>query len=178
MRERDRRREGERKSSVSEDWNAIMKGLPLWPNHFSNTLHTGTITLGIRVSTKWIWGHIQFSSTQLGLPGVSDGKESAWNAGDPGSIPGSGRFPGEGNDNSLQYSSLENSMDKGAWWGPVHGFAKSQTLLSNYYFQLIALFILKYVFVSKCSETFENVAVFEYWILSNIWIIRYYLCLI
>ena len=73
-----------------------------------------------------------------------------------------GTCPGEGNDNSLQYSSLENSMDKGAWWGPVHGFAKSQTLLSNYYFQLIALFILKYVFVSKCSETFENVAVFEY----------------
>ena len=49
-----------------------------------------------------------------GFPGGSDGKESACNAGDPGSIPGSGRSPGEENDNPLQYSHLENSMDRGA----------------------------------------------------------------
>ena len=49
-----------------------------------------------------------------GFPGDSDGKESACNAGDPGWIPGSGRSPGEGNGNSLQYSCLENSMDRGA----------------------------------------------------------------
>ena len=48
---------------------------------------------------------------------------------DTGSIPGSGRSPAGGNSNSLQYSCLENSMDKGAWWGTVHGVAKSQTQL-------------------------------------------------
>ena len=52
------------------------------------------------------------------------GKESARNAGDSGSIPGSGRFPGEENGNPLQYSCLENSMDRGAWWATVHGVAK------------------------------------------------------
>ena len=56
--------------------------------------------------------------------GGSDGKESACNAGDPGSIPGLGRSPEEGNGNPLQYSCLENSMDKGAWWATVHGVAK------------------------------------------------------
>ena len=50
---------------------------------------------------------------------------SACNVGDLGSIPGSGRSPGEGNGNPLQYSCLENPMDRGAWW--VHGVAKSQT---------------------------------------------------
>ena len=58
------------------------------------------------------------------FPGSSDGKESACNAGDPGAIPGSGRSPREGNDNLLQYSCLENSMDRGAWWATVHGVAK------------------------------------------------------
>ena len=56
-----------------------------------------------------------------GLPGGSDGKESACNAGDPGLIPGLGRSPGEGNGNPFQYSCLENSMDRGAWWATVHG---------------------------------------------------------
>ena len=50
-----------------------------------------------------------------GFPGGSEGKASACNAGDPGSIPGSGRSPGEGNGNPLQYTCLENSMDGGAW---------------------------------------------------------------
>ena len=58
-------------------------------------------------------------------------KASARNAGDPGLIPGSGRSPGEGNGNSLQYSCLENPMDGGAWWATVHGVAKSQTQLSD-----------------------------------------------
>ena len=52
----------------------------------------------------------------LGFSGGSDGKESACNAGDPGSIPGMGRSPGGGNSNPLQYSCLKNSMDRGAWW--------------------------------------------------------------
>ena len=49
-------------------------------------------------------------------PGSSGGKESACNAGDPGSIPGLGRSPGEGHDNPLHYSCLENPMDREAWW--------------------------------------------------------------
>ena len=56
--------------------------------------------------------------------GGSVGKESACNAGDPGSIPGLGRSPGEGNGNPLQYSCLENPMDRGAWRTTVHGVAR------------------------------------------------------
>ena len=67
------------------------------------------------------------SSLFLGFPGGSEVKACARNAGDLGSIPGSGRFPGEGNGNPLQYSCLENPMDRGAWWATVHGVAKSQT---------------------------------------------------
>ena len=59
--------------------------------------------------------------------GGSDGKESAFSAGDAGSLPGLGRSLGEGNDNPLQYSCLENPMDRGAWWATVHGVAKNQT---------------------------------------------------
>ena len=60
-----------------------------------------------------------------GLPYSADGKEPACNAGDLGSIPGSGRSPGEGNGNPLQQSFLENSMDRGAWRAIVHGVAKN-----------------------------------------------------
>ena len=63
----------------------------------------------------------------MGFPGGSDGKESACNAGDLGSIPGSGRSPGEVNGYPLQYSCLEIPMDRGAWPATVHGVAKSQT---------------------------------------------------
>ena len=63
-----------------------------------------------------------------------NGKASAYNAGDPGSIPGWGRSPGEGNGNPLQYSCLENPMDGGAWWATVHGVAKSRTRLSDFTF--------------------------------------------
>ena len=66
-----------------------------------------------------------------GFPGSSDGKVSACNAGDLGSIPGLGRSPGEGHGNPLQYSCLENPMDRGAWWATVHRVAKSQTRLST-----------------------------------------------
>ena len=62
----------------------------------------------------------------LGFPGGSEVKASVCNAGDLGWIPGLGRSPGEGNGNPLQYSYLENPMDRGAWWAAVHGVAKSQ----------------------------------------------------
>ena len=66
-------------------------------------------------------------SGKSSFSGGSDGKESAYNAGDPGSIAGSGRSPGEGNGNSLHYSYLENPIDRGAWWATVHVVAKSHT---------------------------------------------------
>ena len=55
---------------------------------------------------------------------ISDGKESACNAGDPGSVPGSGRYPGEKNGYPFQYSCLENSMDRGSWGATVHGIGQ------------------------------------------------------
>ena len=70
----------------------------------------------------------------LGFPGGSEVKASASNAGDLGSIPGSGRSPGEGNGNPLQYSCLENPMDGGAWWAAVPGVTKSRTRLSDFTF--------------------------------------------
>ena len=66
-----------------------------------------------------------------GFAGGSDGRESVCKAGDPGSIPGSGRSPGEGNGSPLQYSCLENSMDRGVWQATVHGVAKSWTRLND-----------------------------------------------
>ena len=64
--------------------------------------------------------------------GGSEVKASACNEGDLGLIPGLERSPGEGNGNPLQYSFLENPMDRGAWWATVHGIAKSQTPLSDF----------------------------------------------
>ena len=69
-----------------------------------------------------------------GFPGGSEVKASACNVGDLGSIPGSERSPGEGNGNPLQYSCLENPMDRGAWWATVHGVAKSRTQPSDFTF--------------------------------------------
>ena len=65
------------------------------------------------------------------IPDASDSKESTCNAGDPGSIPRSGRSPGEGNDYPLQDSCLENSMHRGNWWAIVPGVTKSWTQLSD-----------------------------------------------
>ena len=67
----------------------------------------------------------------MDFPGGSDCKESASNAGDLGSIPGSGTSAGDGN--PLQYSCLENPMDRGAWQAIVYGIAKSQTQMSNFH---------------------------------------------
>ena len=88
----------------------------------------------------WLWGLLHFlvivvdvmvSQINSGLPYSSNSKESACNAGDMGLIPGPGISPGEGSGNPLQYSYLENSMERRAWWAIVPGVAKSQTRLSN-----------------------------------------------
>ena len=70
----------------------------------------------------------------MGFPGGSDSKEFACNAGDPSSIPGSGRSPGEGNGNLLQYFCLENPMDSGAWWTKVYRVAESHSGMCDYQF--------------------------------------------
>ena len=87
-------------------------GNPLQYSCLENPMDGGAwcrlLSMGLqRVGHEWV--------TSLSLLCGSDGKESAWNAGDPGSIPGSGRSPGEGNGSPLWYSWLENSMDRGAW---------------------------------------------------------------
>ena len=69
-----------------------------------------------------------------GFPGGSGDKASACNAGNPASIPRSGRSTGEGNGNPLRYSCLENSSDGGAWWATVHGITKSRTRLNDFTF--------------------------------------------
>ena len=72
-------------------------------------------------------GQLPSITLVMGTPGGSDGKESACNAGDPGSIPGLERSPGEGQGSPLQSSCLENPLDRGAWWATVHGVAESDT---------------------------------------------------
>ena len=77
-------------------------------------------------------GYLSPSLLTLGFPGGSEDKASACNAGDPASVPGLGRSPGEKNGNPLQYSCLENPMNRGAWWATVHRVAKSQIQLSDF----------------------------------------------
>ena len=79
----------------------------------------------------------------------SDGKESACNAGDTGSILRSGRSPGEGNGNPLQYSCPENYMGKEAWWATVHEVTKSQTWLSTFHF---------FRFLTRTTEVERNIS--------------------
>ena len=81
-------------------------------------------TMGFRVILSRLWASLVAQKL----------KASDSNAGDLGSIPGSGRSPGEGNGNPLQYSCLENLMDRGAWWTSVHRVEKSQTRLSDFTF--------------------------------------------
>ena len=71
--------------------------------------------------------YFMHSKPLLDFPGGSDGKDSACNVGDPGLIPGSGRYPGIGNGYPHQYSCLENSMNRGALWAAVHAVTKSWT---------------------------------------------------
>ena len=82
---------------------------------------------------KISWSRDKLTPVFLGFPCGSDGKESACDAGDLGLIPGLGKFPGEWNGYSRQYSCLENSMDRGAWQATVLGM-QSLTRLSEFPF--------------------------------------------
>ena len=80
------------------------------------------------VCYMYFMGHLLFVfQAQADIIGDSEVKASAWNEGEPGSIPGLGRSPGEGSGNPLQYSCLENPMEGGAWQATVHGVAESDT---------------------------------------------------
>src|SRR5574340_137191 len=92
-----------------------------------------------------------------GFTGGSDEKESLCNAGELGLIPSSGRFLGEGNGNSLQYSCLENPTDRGIWQATVHGVSKSQTPLS--------VLCLAQVFEKEMSCLLPEGAPFLPWVL-------------
>ena len=83
-----------------------------------------TYWIYLLVLIAFVWSVSGF----LDFPGGSDSKESACNAGDPGSVPGLGRSPGEGNGYPLQYTCLENSMDRGASQATIHGVTKSQCI--------------------------------------------------
>ena len=85
------------------------------------------------------------------FPRGSDGKESPCNVGDQGLIPRLGIFLGEGNGNPLQYSCLENFMDREAWWARVHGVAKSQTQLSDYHFLTQLIHIVQQKLTQHCK---------------------------
>ena len=76
-------------------------------------------------------GIIKLKILRWGFPGGSDSKESAFNMGDPGSILGLGKAPGERNGYPLRYSCLENFIDRGVWRATVHGIPKSRTRLSE-----------------------------------------------
>ena len=86
-----------------------------WEDPLEEDMATHSIILAWRIPVE------------KGFPGTSDSKESAYNVGDPGSVPGYRRSLGEGNGNLLQYSCLENPMDRGAWQARIHGVTKSQT---------------------------------------------------
>ena len=111
---------------------------------FTQNLQTASSLSSIYVHVKIPWtedpGGLQSMRSQRvthdwvlhwGFPGGSNSTEFVYKAVDLGLIPGSGRSPGEGNGNPLQYSCLENPMNRGAWWATVHGVTKSWTRLSN-----------------------------------------------
>ena len=117
-----------------EAWQATVHGvlksrMRLSDSHSLTPLQTEKLT-----SCNWTRRSQVFlpqGSYRWGFPSGSNGKEPACNVGDLGSIPEWGRSPGEGHDNPLQYSCLENPMDRGTWQATIHGAAKSQTQLSN-----------------------------------------------
>ena len=121
-------------------WKMIGNYCSEWPVNVLEQTHILTenswgFTLCLRFCNYTYKGKRNVERTlTMDFPGGSDDKESACNAGDPCSIPGWGRSPGERNGYPLQYSWLENSMDRGAWQATFHGVTKSLTWMNNSHF--------------------------------------------
>ena len=105
----------------------------------------------------------------MGFSGDSDSKESACSLRDSGSIPGSGRSPGEGNGYPLQYFCLENSMDRGAWWATVYGIVKSRTRLSNQHYYYYRDIYLLHINLLLIWYHFLKILSFIHGIAHSIW---------
>jgi len=118
--------------------------MPAAPVNILMTSLWETLSQGIQLKSSWPTETMRkyVFSFILDFPGRSAGKESACNAGDLSSIPGSGKTPGEGKGYPLQYSCLENFMDRGLWQATVHGVAKSRTWLSDFHFTFFKLLSL------------------------------------
>ena len=114
---------------VSQETLALVSILPqLAP--WGQRLHLSGFTFLLKYLSQLQLFSLHFFLT-TGFSGGWDSTSSTCKVSSPGSIPESGRSPGEGNSNPLQYFCLENSMDRGVWWVTVHGVAKSRTQLSN-----------------------------------------------
>ena len=124
---------------------ATHSSIPAWEIPRREELE-GLQSMGLQKNCTWLsdlkttTNCILVSLFWLDFPSGSGSKVSAYNAEDLGSTPGSGRSPGDGNGNPLQYSCLENPMDRGAWQATVHGVSKSQMRLSHFIFFSLSLF--------------------------------------
>ena len=110
-----------------------------WSNILSHLTHY-SIMWQLECSTKWKWNWL---NTTFGLLRFSVGKESACNVEDLGSIPVFGRSPREGDGNTLYYSCLENSVDRGACWATVHGVTKGGTRLNDWAQHMLITYIVR-----------------------------------
>ena len=111
-----------------------------WESYLSSIILSQEVPLiTVHPSVAWHFTDSSLVAQKVGFPGGSHGKASARNAGDLGSIPGSGRSPGAGNGNPLQYSCLGNPTDGGTWLATVHEATKSRTRLSDFTHWIVIL---------------------------------------
>ena len=115
----------------AESGNETLRGQEAYPETFLNLAKCSS-NAKITSSTSYLTSEWQ---RPRGFPGSSVVKNLPANAGDVGSIPGTGRSPGSGNGKLLQYSCLGNPMDRGTWWATIHGVTKSQARLSTHSWQ-------------------------------------------
>ena len=126
-------------------------------------------SIDLKVLNHFCISEIKLTYLGYGLPWWLRGKESTCSAGDTGSIPGSKRSPGEGNGNPLQYSCLENPIDRGAWWGTLHGVEKSWTWLSDWTQRFGIYYLFKY-------NTAFYLVMLGFSIITNLYVVSIWSC--